>query len=150
MPMDMAGPNQCLVRYRTGPRPGTDLYICSHGGWDKKSLTQVPLNSMMVFWGPKDQVISAQRCYQIMKGLDTDVNSIAGGQATVWDYTITEFPGDWTGAIESVEEAKETKGVNWDCVMINDQLANGATLKLSDVFFAYPGYTKYHFMACRV
>jgi hypothetical protein len=154
MPMDEGGPGGCLLRYRTTKGVnGRVLFICSHGGWDRRSMVGLPPGSQMWFYGtsePPDATITAGRCYEVMRsGEGISPTSIAGGTAEVWDYTMSEFQADWQGAIEAVEDAKANhKGAN-DCVMVRDGVSP-VPVKLSMVFAAFPGYHAYAWMACRV
>jgi hypothetical protein len=137
--------------------PGTDLFICSHGGWDGGSWTKVPGNSTMYFWNYNGKTITADVCNQIMQGNNTlntargrqgyDPRSIGSGGSSVWDYMLDEFPGDWHGATASVSEANLLPNpLRYDCVMIKP----GVTLRLADVLDQIQGYSRYHLMACRV
>jgi hypothetical protein len=152
--MDEGGPRGCLLRYRTTARTnGRVLFICSHGGWDGRTMTRLPQGAQMWFYGSSQQpnaTITAGRCYEIMRsGEGISPMSIAGGTAQVWDYTMSEFPADWQGAIEAVEDAKSNgTGAN-DCVMVRDGVAP-SPVRLSTVLTAFPGYHAYAWMACRV
>ena len=135
-------------------KPGTDLFICSHGGWDGQSWTKVPDNGTMYFWNYNGKTITDDVCNQIMKGRNTlnpprqghDPRSTAGPGTSVWNYELTEFPGDWHGATSSVSEANINLALRYDCVMIKA----GVTMWLADVFEAIHQYSRYHLMACRV
>jgi hypothetical protein len=152
--IDYGGPKQCLVRWKSNDdqTQGTDLFICSHGGWDKKSTTKVPAGAEYLFYGAKDDTITSGECLNIMKSGNArnQAQSMAGPDATVWDYTISEFKSDWEQATAACKEAKEKHGVQYDVVMVKDKWAGKKTIRVSDIFEAFPGYQRYHHMACRV
>ncbi len=160
--MDYAGFNNCLWRWKTddGGTQGTDLFICSHGGWDGKRFAKCPAGSEVGFWNYHGQTITAKKCYEIMRvALDANHKrtSICGSGSPVWDYSLSEFPGDWSKAVEEITVAHRNSGLAYDLVVIDDQArvlsVNNANqtvpVYLSDVIAAFPGYARYHLMACR-
>lgn len=159
MPLIPLGSELAWFVYSPELRPGISLFICAHGGWDGHTYTAVPDRARMFFWNYHGKSITDDVCYQIMKGNNTrniglngkgyDPRSIAGPGAPIWDYDLTEFPGDWDGAIQAVTEANKRpikESQSYDCVMIQA----GPGVKLSRVFDRIPGYREYHLMACRV
>ena len=156
MPFSDHGPNGCLQLYQ--PNRGLygfpkDLFICTHGGWDGKTMCVVPSpRGQLYFWGYHGDTITGQVCCQIMSARHNHkVKSIAGSGALVWNYSLTEYRDDWSGATTAVTEAFNRSYSNrYDCVMVDDKMKQGRTIFLSDVFAAFPDYPRYHLMACRV
>src|SRR5262245_20721898 len=95
-----------------------------------------------------DRESISARCYDLMLGSHRDISSIAGPGTLVWDYTLTEFAGDWSRATDAVDTARE-RMKRYDCVMINGDLQGDKTVRLSAVFRAFKKYRRYHLMACR-
>ncbi len=155
MPFSEHGPNNCLVLYQVDRGKfgfPTDLFICTHGGIAEQFRTPVPPRGQLYFWGSHGDTITANQCCQIMSATHSHkVKSIAGPGSLVWDYELSEFPGDWAGATMAVTDAFKLDYKNrYDCVMVNDHARLNSIVRLSDVFAAFPGYPRYHFMACRV
>lgn len=148
MPMDFGGTNDCIVRWKTNQIQGSDLFICSHGGWNG-ARTDIE-DCQFYFYGSHDKPITAGECYTIMKSDQRNkACSICGG-GSLWDYVLTEFPGDWDTAIESVTEARSEHNLRYDCCMVSDARRNGEEIRVSHVLAAFSGYDRYHLMACRV
>ena len=142
----------------SGEHYGTDLFICSHGGYDETdAMFNIPDYGAgkpnMYFYGAHGKSITEGTCNKIIASEDpsSKSTSIIGAGSSCWNYTLSEYPRDWfDAATASAVKAKDDFNVLHDCLLIKGSSGN---VKLKDIIdtLAKKGikYINFHFMACR-
>jgi hypothetical protein len=158
MPNQIIDFGKFVVWRANGNNYSTDVFICSHGGYDNSNgnLTLPNYNTgkpNMFFYGAHGTSITEGTCNTIIASANPPgaAKSIAGPGSPCWNYILAEYKRDWfNGATASAVQAQKSYGVLHDILMIK---GSSGIITLKDVLSTLASnnvkYLNYHYMACR-
>lgn len=158
MPNQIIDFDKFVIWRASGGHYGTDLFICSHGGYDETdAMFDLPEygtgKPKMYFYGNHGKSITEGVCNGIIASENPakKATSIVGPGSSCWNYTLIEYPRDWfEAATGSAVQAMEKFDVLHDCLLIK---GSSDEVKLQGIVntLAKKGikYINYHYMSCR-
>lgn len=142
----------------SGEYYGTDIFICSHGGYDDSdgSFDLADYGSgkpNLYFYGAHGESISESLCNSIIASEtpSSAAKSIMGPGSSCWNYMLAEYKKDWfEAATRSAKQAHDNYQVLHDCLLIK---GSSGIVYLKEVVNVLRDegikYLNFHFMACR-
>ena len=147
-----------VVWKASGDFYGTDVFICSHGGYDTNDgsfdLGDYGTGKPnLYFYGAHETSISEGLCNSIIASQDPteSAKSIMGPGSACWNYMLEEYPDDWfNAATRHAKQAYDDYQVYHDCLLVK---GSSGIIYLKEVVNVLIDenvkYLNFHFMACR-